>query len=100
MRLSLLTGVNIFLLIGLVGCNSNNTAIKESPLGSVITGETKTLDKYIGNIKKRNLEDQSSRASEYFKETIRAYNLRTGKYDFVPKDTLQRWNETEKRWEF
>ena len=32
-------------------------------------------------------------------ETVRAYNTKSKKFEYVERDTVQKWNEEEKRWE-
>ncbi len=99
------------LILGLIvstGCqNPDNSALKpvatgvaESPLGSVLAGETTGLEGYIEKVRNSNEQARQEELREMNKETVRAFNLSTGQYEYVETDSLQRWNEEEKRWEF
>ena len=55
---------------------------------------------YLERVGSKNAQARAEATREYNKETVRAFNLKTDKYQYVPADSLQRWNESEKRWEF
>ncbi len=76
------------------------TGVQESPFGSVVSGETTGIEGYIAKIKESNEQVRQEEKREMNKDTVRAFNLSTGQYEYVEPDSLQRWNEEEKRWEF
>ena len=65
-----------------------------------MSGETTDFDAYLAKVRSKNEEARQEETRQYNKATVRAFNLKTGKYQYVPADSLQRWNEEEKRWEF
>ena len=76
------------------------TGVSESPLGSVLQGETTGLEDYLEKISQSNKMAREDELREMNKDTVRAFNLSTGQFEYIETDTLQRWNEEEKRWEF
>ena len=93
----------VFLLSGAFlvgGCTSVEEGVKESSIGSVVTGETTDVEGFFERVRRQNQEDRDQKERNRNRDTVRAYNLKTGKYEFVPSDSLQRWNEEERRWEF
>lgn len=80
------------------GCTSDEVA-KASPTVRLLRGEI-AADQYAGELTRANAEVRSGEQFEVNREPTRAYNTATGRYEFVPEDTEQRWNEAEQRWEF
>ena len=76
------------------------TGVEESPFGSVLSGETTGIEGYIAKIKESNEQARQEEKRELNQDTVKAYNLDTGSYEYVESDSLQHWNEEEKRWEF
>lgn len=76
------------------------TGVQESPIGSVVQGQAGGVEGYLEKVRQSNEAARQEETREINKETVRAYNLDTGKYEYVPLDSLQKWNEEEKRWEF
>ncbi len=76
------------------------TGVQESPLGSVVSGETTGIDGYIAKIKESNEQVRQEETREMNQDTVKAFNLDTGQYEYVEPDSLQHWNEEKKRWEY
>lgn len=89
----------------LAGCASSvDTAEGErpqrsSPTGALVRGELKP-DEYFGAITKANERDRKEEQFLMNREPTRAYNTKTGKVEYVPEGTTQKWNEEAQRWEF
>ncbi len=83
-----------------VSCNSVEEDVRDSSIGSVVTGETTDAESFFGRMRQANIEAREQEERERNLETVRAFNLKTGRYEFVPLDSLQHWNEEERRWEF
>jgi hypothetical protein len=70
-----------------------------SPAGALVRGELKP-EEYFGAIKKANERDRQEEQFIMNREPTRAYNTKTGRIEYVPEGTTQRWNEQQQRWEF
>ena len=81
-------------------CKSVEEDVRGSSIGSVVTGETTNVEGFFGLMRRANIEAQEQEERERNQETVRAFNLKTGRYEFVPMDSIQHWNEEERRWEF
>ncbi len=89
------------ILCGLLGCVSKALSpLEGSPLGSVVSGETRNVEDYLKRVEEKNIEDQREAQFEVGREEERVYNLKSGKYEYLSKDAEKRWNEDEQRWEF
>lgn len=89
------------ILCGPFGCvNKALSPLKGSPLGSVVSGKTRNIDDYLKRVEEKNIEDQREAQFEVGREEERVFNLKSGKYEYLPKDADKRWNEDEQRWEF
>ena len=89
------------ILCGLFGCVSKALSpLEGSPLGSVVSGETRNVEDYLKRVEEKNIEDQREAQFEVGREEERVYNLKSGKYEYLSKDAEKRWNEDEQRWEF
>ncbi len=88
------------LLVGLVvgGCTSDDVA-EASPTMRLFRGEI-AADEYADEITAANIQTQQAAQFEVNREPTRAYNTKSGNYEYVPEDTQQRWNEEDQRWEF
>ena len=93
-KLSLLFLLPALLL--LAACSSDPSI---SPTGALISGNLKS-DEYLGAVKKANEATNEQELFEANRVPTRAYNTNTGKFEYVPEDTEQFWNEKTKRWEF
>lgn len=90
----------LFAIAFCTGCSTVQEEAKEPTSGPVGSSDTAQLEGYLERVGSKNAQARAEETREYNKETVRAFNLKTGKYQYVPIDSLQRWNETEKRWEF
>lgn len=70
-----------------------------SPTGGFLRGEL-SADEYFGAITEANERDRREQQFLMDKEPTRAYNTKTGRIEYVPEGTVQKWNETNQRWEF
>lgn len=96
------TGILPVLLCLLVtGCASTEYASppNRSPTGALLRGEI-AADNYLEAIKQANVQAREQEQFEVNKEQTRAYNTQTGRFEYVPEGTIQKWNETNQRWEF
>jgi hypothetical protein len=82
----------------LVGCATGEVA-EASPTVRLIRGQLHPAD-YAGEVTRANEATRDAEQFEVNREATRAYNTATGRYEFVPEDSEQRWNEEEQRWEF
>lgn len=78
----------------LTGC-----ATSDSPTTALVRGEI-TADEYLSAIREANEEDRTAEQHALDKEPVRAFNTRTGRVEYVPEGTVQKWNEETQRWEF
>ncbi len=85
----------------LAGCSSTDFlgSVKDSPIASLVVGDTYP-DEYLQKVEAANRSARRQEQLETNTPTERAYNTVSGRYEFVPADTEQRWNEKEQRWEF
>lgn len=81
-----------------VGCTSNDLA-EASPTVRLFRGQIKP-DQYAGELTRANEETRDAEQFDVNRQPTRAYNTASGKFEFVPEDTEQHWNEKEQRWEF
>lgn len=81
-------------------CNSVDQGFRESPIGSVVTGETSGVKGYLKKVEQSNIQQQQQEEFEYHRDSVRAYNLKTGKYEKPPKGSEPEWNKEKGRWEF
>jgi hypothetical protein len=98
--------LNLLLLAAipvLAGCAANapekEAPQRMSPTGALMRGEL-TTEEYLEAIKNANEEDRRNEQFEVNKEPTRAYNTKTGRIEYVPEGTIQRWNDQAQRWEF
>lgn len=95
----------ILLLIAVLfaGCatteDSEGESRATSPTGALLRGEI-TTDQYLEAITEANKEAREAEQFEVNKEPTRAFNTRTQRIEYVPKGTIQKWNEATQRWEF
>ncbi len=94
--LALVIGAGMF-----SGCTTQEAGqnFRETPIGGLIAGQTYP-DEYLRKVEQANLQAREAENLERNSPTERAYNTVTGRYEYVPKDTEQRWNEQQQRWEF
>jgi hypothetical protein len=87
----------------LAGCASSEAPEGESraltPTGALVRGEL-SADQYLGAIKEANVEAREADQFEFNREPTRAYNTKSGKFEYVPDGATQKWNEATQRWEF
>lgn len=83
-------------LIFLSGC-ANYEA--DSPTVRLFRGEIHA-DEYRDAVAHTNERQRAQEAFETNRVPTRAYNTRTGRFEFVPQDTVQAWNPDTQRWEF
>ena len=87
----------------LAGCASPEAPEGESrassPTGALVRGEIKA-DEYLEKITEANVEARESEQFEFNREPTRAYNTKTGRFEYVPEGAAQKWNEENQRWEF
>ena len=70
-----------------------------TPTGGFLRGEL-SADEYFGAIKEANERDRKEEQFLMNREPTRAYNTKTGRIEYVPEGTVQKWNEANQRWEF
>ena len=83
------------LVLFLGGCATGG----DSPTTALVRGEI-TADEYLDAIEEANEEERANAQFEFNKEPTRAYNTKTGRFEYVPEGTSQSWNEDTQRWEF
>ena len=83
-----------------VGCETGQQGITKSPARAATSSAPNDLEGFIQKVKRTNEEARDREMREQNVEAVRAFNRETGKYEYVPLDSLQYWNEKEKRWEF
>lgn len=71
----------------------------QTPTGALVRGEIQA-DEYLDKIKEANIEARETEQFEFNREPTRAYNTKTGKFEYVPDGATQKWNEQTQRWEF
>ena len=74
--------------------------VEEAPPTPVVSDEIIGIEGYIAKISESNLQARQEKIREMNQDTVKAYNLDSGNYEYVETDSLQRWNEEKKRWEF
>lgn len=77
-----------------VGCASSN-----SPTAALIRGDI-AADQYFDAVSEANRQSNADAAFETNRDPTRAFNTKTGKFEYVREDTDQSWNEETQRWEF
>ncbi len=70
-----------------------------TPTGGLLRGEL-SPDEYFDAITEANERDRQTEQLLLNKEPTRAYNTKTGRIEYVPEGTVQKWNEAYQRWEF
>lgn len=98
-RLAWRTACGLALGLGLAGCAGGPEPAHPTPLGSLLSG-TIAPEEYLQEVEQANRAAQEQERLDFNRETERAYNTRTGRYEYVPRDTTQRWNPETGRWEF
>ncbi len=95
-RLSGLLGCSLFWFSGCAGFEEIEN---ESPTVRMLRGD---LDpgEYREAVKQTNERQRAQDALERNRESTRAFNTKSGKFEFVPQDTKQEWNPETERWEF
>jgi len=86
-------------VVFLTGCSHYQDVSDSSPTTALLSGKI-TSKEYFKSVEQANLAQQEQEQFEFNREPTRAYNTKTGKFEFVPKDSQQKWNENTKRWEF
>jgi len=89
-------------VLALAGCatqSDTEATRRSSPTAALLRGEL-TTEQYLEAVKQANEEDRRTEQFEANKEPTRAYNTRTGRFEYVPEGTIQKWNEQTQRWEF
>jgi hypothetical protein len=91
-------------MLAVLGCTSGNErpvadGIRNSPIGSLARGEI-APDQYFERVREANEADHQRESLDRGRDNTMAFNTITGRYEFVPPDTQQRWNEETLRWEF
>lgn len=95
-------GLGIALVGLLAGCASGEGPFaggSRSPTGALLRGEI-APDQYFSEVRRANVETREQEQFEVNKDPTRAYNIRTGRVEYVPEDTQQFWNPDRQRWEF
>lgn len=97
------TSIWLLLVSFLTGCASNEGVIsqglRESPTGKLVRGEIHP-DQYLSEVEKANENANAQAQFEMDREPTRAFNTKTKRFEYVPKDTQQYWSEENQRWEF
>lgn len=83
----------------LAGCSSFSDIETRSPTLALLRGDI-TPDQYDDALTAANERVAAEEEFERNKVPTRAYNTKTGKFEFVPEDTQQQWNPETERWEF
>jgi hypothetical protein len=86
----------------LTGCQSGTIrdGIHNSPTAKFLRGET-DREEYYNNLKEQNQAHLDQQIIEENAAEFRAFNLETGKFEYVEKDfPFKTWNDEKKRWEF
>lgn len=97
--------VHLLAVLLLAGCASGIPGEEQSqsnastPTGALIRGELKA-DEYFGAITKANEQERENEQLLMNLEPTRAFNTKSGKFEYVPEGTTQKWNEETQRWEF
>lgn len=86
------------LLVG-SGCAGLGEYETDSPTLRLIRGEIHP-DQFGDAVSETNERQRAQEAFEHNRVPTRAYNTRTGRFEFVPQDTVQSWNPQTERWEF
>jgi len=95
---TLLTTVAIFL----TGCQSGTIrdGIHNSPTAKFLRGETDS-EGYYNELKEQNQAHTDQLIAEENSDEFRAFNLETGKFEYVDKGfPFKTWNSEKNRWEF
>lgn len=92
------------LLLGLCGCAETRDTIvqdtKTSPIGRLVSGDIEAGE-YFQAVEEANIESREREERERnYSDSTKAYNTETGRYEYVPRDTQQKWNDEKQRWEF
>jgi hypothetical protein len=96
--------VHVLAALLLAGCASGipgeeGEAKARTPTGALIRGELKA-DEYFGAITEANEKERENESLLMNLEPTRAFNTKSGKFEYVPEGTTQKWNEETQRWEF
>ena len=70
-----------------------------SPTGGLFRGEL-SADEYFDALTQANERDRKEQQFLMDREPTRAFNTKTGKIEYVPEGTVQKWSEANQRWEF
>ena len=95
----LLAGLILTACASSVDTDSGSTSGQSSPTGALVRGDLKPED-YFKAITKANEKDRAEEQFLMNREPTRAYNTKTGRIEYVPEGTTQKWNEGAQRWEF
>lgn len=82
-----------------VGCGSMGDIQAESPTLQLLRGDLHPED-YREAVTAVNERERAREAFERNREPTRAYNTKTGKFEYLPEDSAQEWNPETERWEF
>jgi len=99
MKAILLLAAVILVMAGCATGSDSEETSRASPTAALIRGEL-TTEEYLEAVKQANEEDRRTEQFEANKEPTRAYNTKTGRFEYVPEGTIQKWNEQTQRWEF
>lgn len=86
-------------VLWLSGCGSFSDIETRSPTLALLRGDISPSE-YDDAVTAANERAAADEEFERNKVPTRAYNTETGKFEFVPEDTEQRWNPETQRWEF
>ena len=102
MKMIMAIGLVSLLLAGCAAPPSpegDTTRRSSSPTGALVRGEI-SADQYLDAVTQANTEARETEQFEFNKEPTRAYNTKTGRIEYVPEGSIQKWNEEDQRWEF
>ncbi|MGA1204235.1 MAG: hypothetical protein ACO3ZW_00270 [Opitutales bacterium] len=95
----LLSGLILTACASSVDTGDSAAPDRASPTEALVRGELEPED-YFKALTKANERDRSEEQFLMNREPTRAYNTKTGRIEYVPEGTTQKWNEEAQRWEF
>ncbi len=81
------------------GCGTFGEYEADSPTVRLLRGEI-TANQFRDDVAHTNERQRADEAFEQNRVPTRAFNTKTGRFEFVPQDTVQSWNPDTQRWEF
>ena len=98
-----LVGLASLGVIILCGCTATRDAIdrglNESPTVGLLRGDVSRAE-YTDRLTQANENARAEVEIEANLSPSRAYNTRTGRYEFAPEGANVQWNDEARRWEF